>query len=312
MEEAAPVEAAGEVSSWYDAGIRLGSEAPAEELEKPESEVSSWYDAGIRLVPDEEVADEGAVSSWYDAGIRLGSEDVSYEKLVGRAVAEAQRKRDEEFARQRLALSALTTKDEERPEGEVSSWYDAGIRLGAEVPVEEEVPSGPTEAMTKASAQASAVAALISATTVLGIDLAAFGGVENLETALVVGGLALSQIDDAGPVGTTLRKVGNVSSEVFNRAVYPVAKGAFDFYQENELGWKARALLELSLENAFYALSPEAKEKALQKEAEKQAAEEYARRQAELARQAEEAEREAAELQEYKDSLPFWDPQKYS
>lgn len=287
MEEAAPVEVAGEheVSSWYDAGIRLGSEKTAAELEKPDEDVasegtvSSWYDAGIRLGSEKPAEESGTVSSWYDAGIRLNSEEPTKEEVAG--------------------------------DGEVSSWYDAGIRLSSEETKEDveledamEVDALKTPAMMEASTQASLVAALISATTVLGIDLASFGTLENADLALLVGGIALSQVDSGSPLGTTLRTVGNVTSEVFNKGVYPVAKAAADFYEENEVGWTARAVLELGLEKAFYALSPEARERALREAQEKAAAAEAARREAERIRLEE-------ERQAYKDSLPFWSPEKY-
>ena len=54
--------------------------------------------------------------------------------------------------------------------------------------------------------------------------------VENLDLALLVGGLALSQVDSATPLGTTLRVTGNVTSTVATEVVIPVAKTTSNFY----------------------------------------------------------------------------------
>lgn len=148
----------------------------------------------------------------------------------------------------------------------VSSWYDAGIRLSVPdevvtVPSEPSVDLSPME-QTKisASAEASLAAGLLSGIAVLGVDIGGMGVVENLDTAVLVGGLALSQVDSDSPVGTTLRTVGNVTSTVATEVVVPTAKGVNNFVKENELGLKSRAVLELGLEAAILALNPKRKE----------------------------------------------------
>jgi hypothetical protein len=189
---------------------------------------------------------------------------------------------------------------------EVESWYDAGIRLHASTAVDEEMEvlepvveevSEPPPKLT-ASAEASLAAAAISAVGVLGIDVASFGVIENVDAALLVGGLALSQVDSAGPVGTTLRAVGNVTSFTATEVVMPAAKGVANFYTENEIGYKGRALLEMGIERALYAFDPDRK------------AREEAEAAAEAAAVA--AAAAAAAEQERKDALPWWSPDKYT
>jgi len=182
----------------------------------------------------------------------------------------------------------------------VTSWYDAGIRLSAEVADEPApvVAEAPAPAKMTASAEASAAAALVSGLAVLGLDIASFGVVENLDAVLLVGGLALSQVDSAGPVGATLRTVGNVTSFATREVVLPVTKGVAGFYSDNEIGYKSRALLEMGIESALFAFDPGRRER----EAEE----------AEADRAAAQAAAEAAAEQARRDALPWWDPQKYA
>ena len=104
-----------------------------------------------------------------------------------------------------------------------TSWYDAGVRPILEdgparppVEVDLEPIEPPGKKKLSTSAQAGLAASLLSALAVIGIDIGSVGVVENLDTALLVGGLALSQVDSAGPVGTTLRAIGNATSGVFD------------------------------------------------------------------------------------------------
>ena len=84
----------------------------------------------------------------------------------------------------------------------VTSWYDSGVRLASYTPPAAAhkamppppAPLPPPPPPLTASAEASLAAAAISAVAVLGIDLASFGVVENLDAAVLVGGLALSQV----------------------------------------------------------------------------------------------------------------------
>ena len=181
----------------------------------------------------------------------------------------------------------------------VASWYDAGIRLRpteeGTVPAEEEEEEEeePPPKLT-ASAEASLAAAAISSLAVLGVDVAGAGVVENLDAVVLVGGLALSQVDEQGPVGETLRAVGNATSFVTREAVVPAAKGVSSFYTKNEVGYKARALLEVGIESLLYAVDPRRKAR---EEAEAEAARAAAAAAAERAR---------------KDALPWWSPEKYS
>mmetsp|Transcript_32483 Transcript_32483/g.85269 ORF Transcript_32483/g.85269 Transcript_32483/m.85269 type:complete len:280 (-) Transcript_32483:691-1530(-) len=214
--------------------------------------------------------DSSAVSSWYDAGVRLGTSA--------------------------SAASAVASED-------VTSWYDSGVRLVASDPpvVVEEAAEKVSETVPKpkltASAEASFAAALISGLAVVGIDMASLGVVENLDAAVVVGGLALSQVDEEGPIGDTLRAVGNTTTFVAKEVVVPTVTATAKFAEEKELGLNARALLELGIESAIYALDPERK---VREQAEREAAEAAAR-----------AAAEAAERRAKKDALPWWDPSKY-
>ena len=193
--------------------------------------------------------------------------------------------------------------DEWRGGASVSSWYDRGIRLPSSSATAASVaapasapaaPAAPPPPPITASAEASLAAALISAIAVLGIDIASVGVVENLDIAVLVGGAALSQVDSQGPVGSTLRLFGNATSFVATKLVGPVAGGVASFWGSNEVGLKARALLELGIENALYTRDPGRKEREAAEAAARAAAEAAAKRKAE------------------KDALPFWDPNKYS
>lgn len=194
-------------------------------------------------------------------------------------------------------------RDEWASSQEVSSWYDAGVRLDtpdepinidwSPPPPPPEVELEPLE-QTKitASAEASLAAGLLSGIAVLGIDIGGLGVMENLDTAVLVGGIALSQVDEENPVGTTLRTVGNVTSTVATEVVVPTATGVADFVKENELGLKSRAVLELGLEAAILALNPK------RKEAEK------------LAQQYDAAVAVAMEVRAKRDAVPVWSLQE--
>ena len=220
----------------------------------------------------------------------------------------------------------------EEPTPVVSSWYDNGIRLAPDEPAGVEswydklqemepkakfsdqwetspvVPKPPPPPLPPppppmtASTEASLAAALISGLAVVGVDLVGAGVVENLDIAVLAGGLALSQVDSAGPVGTTLRTVGNVTSIVANEVVVPVATGLSNFAEKNELGIKARAALEIGIEQAIYAVDE------LAGSGERRAREK-AEEEARIA--AEKAAAEAARLQAERDAKPWWDPTKY-
>ena len=106
------------------------------------------------------------------------------------------------------------------------------------------------------------------------------------------------RLTGAGKAKLTLRVVGNVSSAIVTEGIIPAATATNDFVEKNELGLKARALLELGIEQAIYAFDPERRER------------ERAEEEARLA--AEKAAAERAARKAYKDSLPFWDLEKYS
>jgi len=145
----------------------------------------------------------------------------------------------------------------------VTSWYDSGVRLASYTPPAAAhkamppppAPLPPPPPPLTASAEASLAAAAISAVAVLGIDLASFGVVENLDAAVLVGGLALSQVEARGPIGDALRAVGNATSGALG-AVGGVFRPVGRFWADNEVGLTSRAVLELGLENAIYALDP--------------------------------------------------------
>jgi|TARA_B110001469_G_scaffold107409_1_gene107616 hypothetical protein len=181
-----------------------------------------------------------------------------------------------------------------------SSWYDAGVRPisegSAQLPVE--VDLEPIEKIGKeklsTSAQASLAVGLLGALAVIGIDIGSVGIVENLDAAVLVGGLAVSQMDDEGPVGTTLRAIGNATSEVFefsSDVASPVAKWASEVYVEKEVGYTGRALLEMGLEQVLGAANPK------RREAER------------LSTEYETAATVAAELRGQRDALPVWELQ---
>lgn len=187
-----------------------------------------------------------------------------------------------------------------------ASWYDAGVRLSSPEPEPESATEAEPDAVAEvkakpkltASAEASLAAALLSGLAVLGIDIAGAGVIENADAALLVGGIALSQVDEEGPVGETLRTVGNVTSFVVGDVVAPTVSAAADVYTKNELGYKARALLEIGIESALYAVDPDRRER------------EQAETEAE--RQRAQAAVEAAARQAEKETLPWWSPEKYS
>ena len=188
-----------------------------------------------------------------------------------------------------------------------ASWYDTGIRLNIEeTPPAADLPPLEVEPSAKApidevangrmtaSAEASLAAALISAIAVLGVDVASFGVLENFDAALLVGGLALSQVDSAGPVGTTLRTVGNVTSFAVMDVLVPTVTGIAAFTNDNQLMLRSRALLEMGIESAIYGLNPRRK---LQEQ---------------LQVQYDEAVVVAEELRAERDDLPFWEPTRWS
>ena len=195
----------------------------------------------------------------------------------------------------------------------VESWYDAGVRLPPVEPEpvepepvepepEIELKEEPPKPKLTASAEASLAAAAVSGLAVLGIDIAGAGVVEHADAALLVGSIALAQVDNEGPVGETLRVVGNVTSFVGREVVAPTVTTAANVYVENELGYKARALLELGIESALYAADPERRAR---EKAEAEAAAEAARARAQ-------AEAEAEERAAMKEGLPWWSPDKYA
>ena len=174
------------------------------------------------------------------------------------------------------------------------SWYDAGVRLMPKgvappppPPVEVNLEPIKNQGLT-ASAQASLFAGLLSAVAVLGIDVTSFGVAENFDVAILVGGLALSQMESDGPVGAVLRATGNVTSAVATEVVAPTATIFTRFWRRNEVGYTSRAVLELGLEQAVYAVNPK-------------------RRTAErLSQEYEAAATVAATLRAEKDALPFF------
>ena len=181
-----------------------------------------------------------------------------------------------------------------------SSWYDAGVRPisegSARLPVE--VDLEPIEKLGKeklsTSAQASLAVGLLGALAVIGIDIGSVGIVENLDAAVLVGGLAISQLDDEGPVGTTLRAIGNATSgvvEFSGDVASPFARWASKFYVEKEVGYKGRALLEMGLQQALGAANPK------RREAER------------LSTEYETAATVAAELRGQRDALSIWELQ---
>lgn len=200
------------------------------------------------------------------------------------------------------AADQATLLDEWRGGASVSSWYDSGIRLPATMasvaaPAAAPAPAPPAAPLPPfitASAEASLAAALISAIAVLGLDIASVGVVENFDIAVLVGAAAVSQVDSAGPVGSTLRLVGNATSFVATKVVGPVVGAASSAWSANEFGLKSRALLELAIENALFARDPGRKERELAEAVASKAVEAAAASKAE------------------KDALPFWDPNKWS
>jgi len=152
-----------------------------------------------------------------------------------------------------------------------------------------------------ASAEASLAAALISALAVLGIDIASFGVIENLDAAVAVGAIALSQVDSAGPVGQTLRAVGNTASAVVTKGIVPAAKAVGNFAEKYEVGLTARALLEIGLESLILKVREVADPEEARMRIEEKKAAEAARK----------AEEERAARQAARDALPFWDLEKY-
>ena len=182
-----------------------------------------------------------------------------------------------------------------------TSWYDAGVRPILEdgparppVEVDLEPIEPPGKKKLSTSAQAGLAASLLSALAVIGIDIGSVGVVENLDTALLVGGLALSQVDSAGPVGTTLRAIGNATSGVFDfssSVAEPIATSASKFYVDNEVGYKGRALLEMGIQQALGAADPK------RREAER------------LSAEYEKAATVVAELSAQRDELSVWELQ---
>ena len=179
-----------------------------------------------------------------------------------------------------------------------SSWYDAGVRLIAERPARQPV-KVELERLGKeklsTSAQASLAVGLLGALAVIGIDLSSVGIVENFDAAILVGGLAISQVDEEGPVGATLRAIGNVTSGAFDLTssiVSPIANWASDVYVEKDVGYTGRALLELGLQQVLGAANPK------QREAERLEAEYEA------------AATVAAELRAQRDAVSIWEFQE--
>ena len=185
----------------------------------------------------------------------------------------------------------------------VGSWYDAGVRMtplevvAPNIEEELELEEPPKPKMT-ASAEASLAAAAVSGLAVLGVDIAGAGIVEHADAALLAGTVVLSQVDNEGPVGETLRTVGNVTSFVGREVVAPTVAAATDVYVENDLGYKARALLEIGFESALYAIDPERRARE--------------RAEAEAAAARAKAAEEAAMRRAAKEGLPWWSPDKYT
>lgn len=143
-----------------------------------------------------------------------------------------------------------------------------------------------------ASSDAAVAAAALSAMTVLGIDVASLGIAENAELAIATGAVVLAAMDDEGPVGETLRTVGGVSSAVVKEGI-SAAAAIGDFAEEHELGLKARAIAELAIQKAIYEIDPKRRERDEAEAAAKKAAEEKAARKA------------------YKESLPWYNVEKW-
>jgi len=208
------------------------------------------------------------------------------------------------------AKNELALNDRERQEGlraawlksdGVASWYDAGVRaipVGPPRPpveVDLEPIEQPGKEKLSTSAQASLAAGLLTALAVIGIDIGSVGVVENLDTAVLVGGLALSQVDSAGPVGSTLRAIGNVTTSVAAEVAgiaAPVARWTSRFYVDKEVGYTSRALLEMGLQQALGAVNPK------RREAER------------LSKAYEKAATGASELRAQRDALSVWELQE--
>lgn len=228
----------------------------------------------------------------------MGLEEADLEELL--AAADAVMEEAEEEAVLEEAEEEEEDEKDAAPSIEDASEEDVAAAVEA-MEAASEAAARPEPERLSASAEASLAAALISALAVLGIDLASFGVIENLDAAVAVGAIALSQVDSAGPVGQTLRAVGNTASAVVTKGIVPAAKAVNDFAEKYEVGLTARALLEIGLEKLILKAREVADPEAARMRIEEEKAAKAARKEAE----------ERAARQEARDALPFWDLEKY-
>jgi len=166
------------------------------------------------------------VDSWFDAGVRLEATPEERAALV-RAAYETQvaaEKAAKELATLRAARAGLWLADRLTPNAPIASDEEIAKDVG------------------------NAVGLLTGAGTVaaLGLDVASL---DADMLALTVGvGAAVVAEEDTGVVGSTFRTVGNVASPVI-KVTSSVASKTAAFAKEKELGWKARALLEIGVES---------------------------------------------------------------
>jgi len=224
--------------------------------------VTSWYDSGIRLMVSEIPCLETSevprlelseVVSWYDTGIRLNS---GVQQLSSSAALQAKNTRP-----------AISKEKEDAADAEALAKM-----LNAEV----------DEEAAKISAEATLAAGAVAAIATLGVDLASIDAAAHVDLALFAAGLVASQGDNRGPLGQTIRTVGNL--------VERTMRVTNNFVAENELGLKSRAVLEVAVEEGVKAARNR------QLEAKKKAAAEAA----ELAVQAKAAAEEAAAAKRFK------------
>ena len=159
----------------------------------------------------------------------------------------------------------------------VASWYDSGARLdvaevnGVVVPTSVAAKVGVTieELVTKTAAKTAAAATKATEIPEDGVEkdvgtaialltgagsLAAMGGeIASIDAdilALAAGAAAAVVADeDTGIAGRTLRGVGNVATPVLKVSAQ-AAEGVGKWIDENQIGWKARAVLEIGVEAA--------------------------------------------------------------
>ena len=187
------------------------------------------------------------VASWYDAGVRLDGVDLETENAALK----------EELERLRAQLEAQTTAEAEE---------SAPTAAPAAAPVTErrsgmlqDMGRGIVTAAKKATAipDEAEVAKDVSTAVALLSGVGAFAAmgatVAELDADLLALGLGASAAviaeEDEGLAGRSLRAVGKVATPVL-KTTAEAAKTAADYAEENDLGWKARALLEMGVEAA--------------------------------------------------------------